>query len=77
VLRFGRTLVFCEVKTRSTSRFGPPAEAVSMSKQARIRRLAGRWLADHRGRLGPWPSTLRFDVAAIFDGRIEILEAAF
>jgi Holliday junction resolvase-like predicted endonuclease len=48
-----------------------------MSKQARIRRLAGRWLAEHRYRLGPRPSILRFDVAAILDGRIEILEAAF
>jgi putative endonuclease len=77
VVRQGRTVVFCEVKTRSGSRFGVPAEAVGQAKQARIRRLAARWLADHRDRLETRPSIRRFDVAAILDGRLEILEAAF
>jgi putative endonuclease len=77
VLRLGRTVVFCEVKTRSGSGFGRPAEAVSLTKQARIRRLAARWLADHRDRLGARPAVLRFDVAAILGNQLEILEAAF
>lgn len=69
-------LVFCEVKARSSHRFGSPAEAVTPAKQARLRRLAARFLAEHghdvrRG----W--SLRFDVAAVTAGRIEVIEAAF
>jgi putative endonuclease len=77
VLRLERTVVFCEVKTRSRANFGQPAEAVGAAKQARIRRLAARWLAEHRAQMGTRPAVLRFDVAAILDGRLEILEAAF
>jgi putative endonuclease len=69
--------VFCEVKTRSGSRFGAPAEAVGAAKQTRIRRLAARWLREHRHRLGSRSVVLRFDVAAILDGRVDILEGAF
>jgi putative endonuclease len=76
-VRRGATVVFCEVKARSSAGFGLPAEAVSRPKQARIRRLAARWLAEHRDRLGRRPADLRFDVAAILAGDLEILEAAF
>lgn len=71
----GRTLVFCEVKTRTSSAFGHPAEAVTASKQRRLRLLATRWLdaADEpvRGR------DIRFDVAAILAGHLDVIEAAF
>jgi putative endonuclease len=77
IARLGGTLVFCEVKTRSGAWFGVPAEAVSRSKQARIRRLAVRWLREHRQRLGSRPALLRFDVVSILDGRIDVLEGAF
>lgn len=67
-------MVFCEVKTRSSRTFGTPAEAVTTAKQARVRRLAGRWMAEQSvGRGGAF----RFDVAAVLGGRVEILEAAF
>jgi putative endonuclease len=77
VVRLGRTLVFCEVKARSGTWFGVPAEAVGPTKQARIRRLAARWLGEHHDRLETRPAVIRFDVAAILEGRLEILEAAF
>ncbi len=68
-----RLVVFCEVKARRSRRFGSAAEAVGRDKQARLRRLAGRWLADHRAR----PAGIRFDVAAWDAGRFEVVEAAF
>ena len=77
VLRRGRTLVFCEVKTRRGDAFGTPFEAVTVTKQRRIRTLAVRWLAEHEVRAGE----LRFDVAAVRVGgaavEIEVIEAAF
>jgi len=43
----GRTLVVCEVKTRSGVRFGSPLEAVTGLKARRLRRLAVRWVRAH------------------------------
>lgn len=57
----GGTLVVCEVKTRSGTGFGDPAEAVVGAKAVRLRRLALRWLAAHE--LG-W-TDLRFDVVTV------------
>jgi putative endonuclease len=73
VVRRGRELVFVEVKTRTTDRFGTPAEAVTPAKQRRLRGLAARYLADTATRAGQ----LRFDVVAILGGRLEVIEAAF
>lgn len=73
VVRRGRDLVFVEVKTRRTDRFGIPAEAVTLAKQRRLRRLAGRYLAATGARAG----SLRFDVVSILAGRLEVIEAAF
>ena len=47
-LRDGDVLVFCEVKTRSSGAYGHPLEAVARDKAERLRRLAGRWLHEHR-----------------------------
>lgn len=57
----GATLVICEVKTRSGTAFGDPAEAVVGAKALRLRRLALRWIAAHG--LG-WRQ-LRFDVVTV------------
>ncbi len=73
------TLVFCEVKTRRSTAFGMPAEAVTATKQRRIRTLAMRWLGEHpdaRAR------ELRFDVASVLAARdvapvIDVIEGAF
>jgi len=73
VLAHGRTLVFSEVKTRSSSAYGSPAEAVTRTKQLRLRRLAMRWLDAHEVR----PGSLRFDVACVVGTTVEVIEAAF
>ena len=69
-----RHLVFCEVKTRSSTAFGAPAEAVTRTKQLRLRRLAARWLREQ----GHTPAReVRFDVASVLGGSVEVLEDAF
>jgi putative endonuclease len=86
VLRDGRDLVFCEVKTRRSKRFGTPVEAIVPAKVARLRRLAAQWLAATRVR----PDQVRFDVVSVLvrmvagpDGRavprpiVEHLRGAF
>lgn len=62
VLTDGAELVFCEVKTRTSVRFGTPAEAVTDEKAHRIRRLARRWRCLHD--VAPWV-TDRFDLVSI------------
>ena len=47
VLRDGRVLVVCEVKTRRSTAYGTPLEAVTATKAARLRRLAAQWVAAH------------------------------
>ena len=78
IARRGGVLVFCEVKTRRSDAYGTPAEAVTARKQARLRKLALRWLAAH----GERAEQLRFDVASVRpDGRgawiVDVLEGAF
>ena len=73
VARRGRVVVFCEVKTRSSTAFGAPVEAVTRTKQARLRVLAARWLEDS----GLVAREIRFDVASVLQGQIEVLEGAF
>lgn len=47
VLRDGDEIVVCEVKTRRSTSFGQPIEAITRAKLGRLRRLAGCWLAEH------------------------------
>ena len=74
----GRSLVVCEVKTRSGVGYGLPVEAVTRVKAARIRRLAQQWLAESRAR---WVE-VRFDVVAVLlvpgqSPQVEHYEGAF
>lgn len=43
----GTTLVIVEVKTRRSTRFGLPVEAITELKARRLRLLAGAWLQSH------------------------------
>lgn len=70
-------LVFCEVKTRSSDRFGAPAEAVTIAKQRRLRTLAARFLADQPLGAGTAGRNVRFDVVAVSGSTVDVIEAAF
>lgn len=69
------TVVFCEVKTRSTAKFGLGVEAVTQAKQRKIRAVANEWLRQPTRRSFV---SLRFDVADV-DGRgnVQIYESCF
>lgn len=57
----GGCLVAVEVKTRRSTAFGHPLEAVTYAKMARLRRLVGQWLADHDVQV----EAVRIDVVAV------------
>jgi putative endonuclease len=73
ILSAPRDVVFCEVKTRRTDRMGHPAEAVTRSKQLQVRRLAAEYL--HRHSCGG--HGVRFDVATVLNGQIDVIQGAF
>lgn len=61
IARKGGTIVFVEVKARSSDRYGEPEEAVNREKIRRIRRVASAYLAQRR--IGE--CDCRFDVVAV------------
>jgi putative endonuclease len=70
----GRTVVFCEVKSKSGPAWGDPLEMVTPEKQRRVRRAAEVWLAprrEYRDHL------VRFDVVAVRGRRLECVRRAF
>src|ERR1700751_4176436 len=60
-----RTVVFVEVKTRTSDRFGGLAQAVTGDKVRRLRRLAALWLA---GQNVSW-AAIRIDLIGVRVGR--------
>lgn len=70
-------ICFIEVKTRKSSAFGEPQEAVGAAKRAQLERLARAWIALHGDE-----QTLRFDIIEIWWGdnknpRVAWIEGAF
>jgi putative endonuclease len=74
IVRRGRKLVFCEVKSKTSDRFGDPLEMVTAEKQRRLRRAAEAWLALH-----PELAALEmsFEVVAVRDGKLQRVRNAF
>ncbi len=72
----GGCLVFVEVKTRRSSRFGSPFEAVDSRKQQRLATAALAYMSKRN-----LDMAARFDVAAVFPEhdsfRVELLRNAF
>jgi len=71
------TLVFIEVKTRTSALFGPPQLAVNFSKQRQLSKVALNYLKEKRLE----DVKARFDVVAILLGggeeEIELIKDAF
>ena len=63
----GRTLAFCEVKTRRVGpRGGHPFDGLRSGKRTKVRKMAGQWLIERTSR--PYADVLRLDaIAVIFD----------
>jgi putative endonuclease len=68
----GRDTVFVEVKTRSSTAFGHPFEAITDAKLARLRRLAGAWCEAHR----PPTGIIRLDIVSVLarPGALPLIE---
>lgn len=78
VAKDGPTLVFVEVKARSSLKFGHPFEAVTTSKISRLRQLARAWCDAHPLTTG----TARIDVVSVMllprePPRVEHLRGVF
>jgi putative endonuclease len=78
VARQQDTLVFIEVRTKTSQRFGLPEESITPLKAARLRKLAASYGQSHLD----LPAARRIDVVAIqmnrngHASRIEIIENA-
>ena len=73
MVRRQRTIVFCEVKTRTSDAFGLPVEAVTHEKRQRLRVLAAKWLDESPVRA----KEIRFDIVAVLGGHLEVFVGAF
>ncbi|MCB1257575.1 MAG: YraN family protein [Microthrixaceae bacterium] len=71
ILTRGDCVVFAEVKTRTSDRYGTPFQAVDSRKQRKLRQLIGQWLKQN-------PSgafrTIRIDVVAVVGTTVEVRE---
>jgi putative endonuclease len=61
VARDGDVLVIAEVKTRRSTMYGTPAEAITRHKADKLRELALMWLREHPG----GGCQVRFDVVSV------------
>lgn len=61
VARDGNVLVVAEVKTRRSTAYGTPAEAITRRKAEKLRELALMWLREHPG----GGAGVRFDVVSV------------
>ncbi len=73
IVERGPILVICEVKARSSSRFGTGFDAVDWRKQRTIRSVTMQFLATSDRH---W-ADIRFDVAWVSPTGVRVIEAAF
>ena len=73
IAREAEYICFIEVKTRTTTIYGSPSEAVNWKKQQGILRLSQVYL----NRCGLNNSNVRFDVVEILNEKINLIRNAF
>lgn len=76
IARDGAALVFVEVKTRGSKRFGHPFEAITFRKRQQLIRVALEYIS----RNAHFDQEARFDVVGIITGtdeKIELIRNAF
>ena len=59
-------VIFAEVKTRRSTKFGLPVEAITRAKAARLRRLTGLWLRANREVRA---AAIRIEIVSVFIDR--------
>ncbi len=74
VVRRGRRLIFCEVKSKSGPRFGDPLQMVTPRKIRRIRRAATAWLQANKAHAC---CRVSFDVVVERSGSLQRIANAF
>ncbi|MCJ7743830.1 MAG: YraN family protein [Dehalococcoidales bacterium] len=78
VARQKDSLVFVEVRTKTSREFGSPEESITLAKKAKMRATAARYLQTHQN----LPPSWRLDVVAVElgpkgkPGRVELIENA-
>ena len=75
IARDGSTIVFIEVKYRSSAGSGHPLEAVTISKQRKICKAALFYM--NKNKISPDNTSIRFDVIGILGNDITHIENAF
>ena len=76
IMKDQSTLVFIEVRERSSNQRGWAIETISYHKQQKLIRTAQIYLQQHRARYHT-PPTCRFDVISIDDGQLRWDKNAF
>ncbi len=71
---YGDLLVFIEVKTRSSTQYGNPSDAVDYNKQRKYVLLCESYLLLHKEYKNKY---VRFDVVEVLNGEINHIENAF
>jgi putative endonuclease len=78
ITKLNDTLVFVEVRTRSSRKYGSPEESITLNKKEKLRALAERYYQEQEN----LPDNWRIDVVAVEMGRggkvkrVEIIENA-
>lgn len=73
IAKQNNTIIFIEVKSRNSAKFGLPREAVTRYKQNKIRTIALSYLKQKK----LFNSSCRFDVIEDFNGEIRHIENCF
>ena len=72
IMRDGETLVFVEVRSRRSNKFGDAIESITHQKRQKLLRTAACYV-QNKHYLGP----MRFDVVGITAGQLEWIKNAF